>query len=131
MAKQQQITSEDVMNYYAEMFGGHHQFEAMRIDSGNKEHLVVIDLQHDFIADRDYYKITMTKMLEIKLPDLQDLEHKFAPVQKIILDEQGNEVKRPSLLANTKFSELPGKIKLFDSSKTEYFKDWLSSYNIV
>lgn len=131
MAKQQQITSEDVMNYYAEMFGGRRQFEAMRIDSGNKEHLVVIDLQHDFMADRDYYKITMRKMFENEWPDLQKLEHKFVPVQKIILDEQGNEVEQPSLLANVKFSELPGKIKLFDSQKTEYFKEWLNSYNIT
>lgn len=39
MTKQQQITSEDVMNYYAEKFGGHRQFEAMRLDSGNKEQI--------------------------------------------------------------------------------------------
>lgn len=129
MAKQQQITSEDVMNYYAEMFGGHRQFEAMRIDSGSKEHLVVIDLKHDFIADRDYYKITMAKMLEIERPDLQDLGHKYKLVQKIILDEHGNKVEQSSPLPNVKFSELPG--KMFDSSKTEYFKEWLNSYNIV
>ena len=124
MAKQQQITSEDVMNYYAGIFGGHRQFEAMRLDSGSKEHLVVIDLKHDFIADRDYYKITMAKMLEIERPDLQDLGHKYKLVQKIILDEHGNEVEQSSLLPNVKFSELPG--KMFDSSMTEYFKERLS-----
>lgn len=131
MAKQQQITSEDVMNYYAEMFGGHRQFEAMRIDSGSKEYLVVIDLKHDFIADRDYYKITMAKMLEIERPDLQNLGHKYKLVQKLIVDKNGNEVEQLSSLPNVKFSELPGKIKLFDSSKTEYFKEWLNSYNIA
>lgn len=131
MAKQQQITSEDVMNYYAEKFGGHRQFEAMRLDSGNKEQFIVIDLDHDFMLDRDYYKITMAKMLEIERPDLQNLGHKYKLVQKLIVDENGNEVEQSSPLPNVKFSELPGKIKLFDSSKTEYFKDWLNSYNIT
>jgi hypothetical protein len=129
MAKQQQITSKDVMNYYASMFGGHRQFEGMRLDSGSKECLVVIDLQHDFMPDRDYYKITMAKMLEIERPDLQNLGHKYKLVKKLIVDENGNEVEQLSSLPNIKFSELPG--KLFDSSKTEYFKEWLNSYNIT
>lgn len=128
MAKQQ-ITSEDVMNYYADIFGGHRQFEAMRLDSGSKEHLIIIDLNHDFMPDHDYYKITMAKMLEMKRPDLQNLEHKYKLVRKIILDEHGNEVEQSSPLPNIKFSELPG--KMFNSSLTEYFKGWLSSYNIV
>ena len=124
------ITSEDVMNYYAGMFGSRRQFEAMRIDSGNKEYLVVIDLNHDFMADRDYYKITMEKMLENKWPDLQYRKHNYTKlVQKFIIDENGNEVEQSSPLPNIKFSELPG--KMFNSSLTEYFKRWLSSYNIM
>ena len=129
MAKQQQITSQDVMNYYASMFGGHRQFERMRLDSGSKDCLVVIDLKHDFMPDRDYYKITMAKMLEIERPDLQNLGCKYKLVQKLIVDKNGNEVEQSSPLPNIKFSELPG--KLFDSSKTEYFKERLNSYNIT
>lgn len=123
------ITSEDVVNYYASIFGERHQFEAMRIDSGNSERYIVIDPQHDFMSGCDYYKMSLKNMIEIHRPDLLDREHKFTPVQKLIIDEWGNEVEQPNQLPVMKLSDLPGKI--FDSMWTEYVKDWLSPNRII
>ena len=63
------ITSEDVANYYASIFGERRQFEGMRIDSGNKERLIIIDMQHDFMPDCDYYKMSLKNMIEIHRPE--------------------------------------------------------------
>ena len=123
------ITSEDVINYYASIFGERRQFEGMRIDSGNRERYIVIDTQHDFMPDCDYYKMALKNMIEIHRPDLLDREHKFTPVQKLIIDEWGNEVERPNQLLDMKLSDLPGKI--FDSTWTEYVKEWLSPNRIM
>ncbi|MBQ6630166.1 MAG: hypothetical protein IJH65_15295 [Methanobrevibacter sp.] len=123
------ITSEDVMNYYSSIFGGRRQFEGMRIDSGNSERYIVIDPQYDFMSDCDYYKMTLKNMIEIHRPDLLNREHKFTPVQKLIIDEWENEVEQPNQLPVMKLSDLPGKI--FDSKWAEYVKDWLSPNRIM
>lgn len=103
------ITSEDVVNYYASIFGERCQFEAMRIDSGNSERYIVIDPQHDFMSGCDYYKMSLKNMIKIQRPDLLDREHKFTPVQKLIIDEWGNEVEQPNQLPVMKLSDLPRK----------------------
>lgn len=123
------ITSEDVMNYYSSMFGSRRQFEGMRIDSGNSERYIVIDSQHDFMPDCDYYKMTLKNMIEIHRPDLLDREHKYSLVQKIILDEWGNEVEQPNQMPVMKLSDLP--VGVFDSTWTEYVKEWLSPNRIM
>ncbi|MBR0294449.1 MAG: hypothetical protein IJQ67_00900 [Bacilli bacterium] len=68
-------------------------------------------------------------MIEIHRPDLLNREHKFTPVQKLIIDEWGNEVEQPNQLPVMKLSDLPGKI--FDSKWTEYVKDLLSPNRIM
>lgn len=68
--------------------------------------------------------------IENEWPDLQYRKNKFTNlVKRLIIDENGNEVEYSPRLPTTKLSELPG--KMFDSSKTEYLKDWLNSYNIT
>lgn len=123
------ITSEDVINYYSSIFGSRRQFEGMRIDSGNSEHYIVIDPQHDFMPDCDYYKMALKNVIEIHRPDLLDREHKFTPVQKLIIDEWGNEVEQPNQMPVMKLSDLPGGV--FDSTWTEYIKEWLSPNRIM
>jgi len=124
------ITSEDVANYYASIFGERRQFEGMRIDSGNRERLIIIDTQHDFMPDCDYYKMSLKNVIEIHRPDLLDREHKFTPVQKLIIDEWGNEVERPELPV-TKLSDCPRRSLDADSTWTEYVKKWLSPNRIM
>lgn len=124
------ITSEDVMNYYSSIFGSRCQFEAMRIDSGNNsEHCIVIDSQHDFMPDCDYYKMALKTVIEIHRPDLLDREHKFTPVQKLIIDEWGNEVERPNQLPVTKLSDFPR--RRLDAMMVEHVKEWLSPNRIM
>lgn len=124
------ITSEDVVNYYASIFGGRRQFEAMRMDSGNSERYIVIDVdsQSDFMPDCDYYKMSLKKVIEIQRPDLLDREHKFTPVQKLIIDEWGNEVERPELPV-TKLSDFP--TRRLDAMMSEHVKKWLSPNRIM
>ena len=122
------ITSEDVANYYASIFGERRQFEGMRIDSGNSERYIVIDSQHDFMPECDYYKMALKNVIEIHRPDLLDREHKYSLVQKVMLDEWGNEVER-SELPVTKLSDFPRRTA--DSTWTEYVKKWLSPNRIM
>jgi hypothetical protein len=122
------ITSEDVANYYASIFGERRQFEGMRIDSGNSERYIVIDTQHDFMPDCDYYKMSLKKVIEIHRPDLLDREHKFTPVKKLIIDEWGNEVERPELPV-TKLSDFPR--RSIDATMAEHVKKWLSPNRIM
>ena len=122
------ITSEDVVNYYASIFGERRQFEAMRIDSGNRERYIVIDSQHDFMPDCDYYKMSLKNVIEIHRPDLLDHEHKFTPVKKLIIDEWGNEIERPELPV-TKLSDFPR--RSLDATMTEQVKEWLSPNRIM
>jgi len=122
------ITSKDVMNYYANIFGGRRQFEAIRMDSGNSERYIVIDPQHDFMPECDYYKMALKNVIEIHRPDLLDREHKYTPVQKIILDEWGNEVERPELPV-TKLSDFP--TRRLDATMSEHVKKWLSPNRIM
>lgn len=123
------ITSEDVINYYASIFGERRQFEAMRIDSGNSERYIVIDPQHDFMSDCDYYKMSLKKVIEIHRPDLLDREYKFTPVQKLIIDEWGNEVEQPNQLPVMKLSDFPR--RSLDATMTEHVKKWLSPNRIM
>ena len=125
------ITSEDVINYYSSIFGSRRQFEAMRMDSGNSEHYIVIDPQHDFMSGcDDYYKMSLKNVIEIHRPDLLDREHKFTPVKKLIIDEWGNEVEQPNQLPVTKLSDFPRR-SIADSTWTEYIKEWLSPNKIM
>lgn len=123
------ITSEDVANYYASIFGERRQFEGMRIDSGNRERYIVIDTQHDFMPECDYYKMSLKNMIEIHRPDLLDREHKFTPVQKLIIDEWGNEVEQPNQLPVMKLSDFPR--RSLDVTMTEHVKKWLSPNRIM
>lgn len=123
------ITSEDVISYYSSMFGSRRQFEGMRIDSGNSERYIVIDSQYDFMPDCDYYKMSLKNLIEIHRPDLLDRKHKYSLVQKLILDEWGNEVEQPNQMPVTKLSDFPR--RTIDSTWTEYVKDWLSPNRIM
>jgi hypothetical protein len=123
------ITSEDVMNYYASIFGERRQFEGMRIDSGNSERYIEFDLPYDFMPSCDYYKMSLENVIKIHRPDLLDREHKYSLVQKVMLDEWGNEVEQPNQLPVMKLSDLPGKI--FDDMWTEHVKEWLSPNKII
>ena len=125
------ITSEDVINYYSSIFGSRRQFEAMRMDSGNSERYIVIDSQHDFMSGcDDYYKMSLKNVIGIHRPDLLDREHKYSLVQKVMLDEWGNEVERPNQLPVTKLSDFPRR-SIADSTWTEYIKEWLSPNKIM